>query len=385
MAPSLPSLPSRPRVPGLPALPSRLAVPGLEGVRKDLERNALRLRNGIKWAAGAEFAPPAPTPSDVIWSEGKVQVRRYRRGTPARYATPLLTFVGLVGRSYVFDLWAGNSIVALQMEHGFDAYVLDWGVPDELDAGNTLETYLQGYLPRAIRAVLDETGAPEVNLMTYCMGGCMALHALAAQPELPVRSLVTVASPVDFRDLGPLIDALRLGDIKPEDVLDDTGNLPGGVVRDSFKSRKPTGDLVNYANLWQNLWNDEYLEGHQAIGRWLHDHIPMPGALFQQVVPMWLMNNGFVTDALRLGGRRAPLKNIRKPVLGVVAMRDDIAPETATTPLADILTEAQVELMKVDAGHASLFSGRRAVKVVMPGVFDWIAAHSEGNPTHAAS
>ncbi|HVE25256.1 MAG TPA: alpha/beta fold hydrolase [Sporichthya sp.] len=355
----------------------KLALPGLEGVRKDLERNALRLRNGIKWAAGAEFAPPAPTPSDVVWAEGNVHLRRYRRDTPAKYRIPLLTFVGLVGRSYVFDLWKGNSIVSLQLEHGFDAFVLDWGVPDELDSANTLETYLQGYLPRAIRAVLAETGAPEVNLMTYCMGGCMALHALAAQPDLPVRSLVTVASPVDFRDLGPLIEALRVGQIDPEDVLDASGNLPGAVVRDSFKSRKPTGDLVNYANLWQNLWNDEYLEGHQAIGRWLHDHIPMPGALFKQVVPMWLANNGFVNDSLRLGGRPAPLANISMPVLGVIGVRDDIAHEVSTSALGDVLTGAQVELMRVDAGHASLFSGRKAVKVVMPGVFDWIAGHSE--------
>lgn len=377
----MPRLP-KPPLPGLPDLP---ALPGLEGVRKDLERNALRMRNGLKWAAGTEFAPPAPTPSDVIWSEGPVQVRRYRRSSPPTYGIPLITFVGLVGRSYVFDLWQGNSVVALQMEHGFDAYVLDWGVPDEQDSASTLETYLQGYLPRAIRAVLAETGAPEVNLMTYCMGGCMAVHALAAQPDLPVRSLVTVASPFDFRGLGPLIDALTSGGIDPEDVLDDTGNLPGSVVRESFKSRKPTGDLVNYANLWQNLWNDDYLEGHQAIGRWLHDHIPMPGALFRQVVLMWLRGNGFVEDSLRLGGRPAPLRDVRQPVLAVLGSRDDIAVEDSTAVLTDVLPEAAVEILRVDAGHASLFSGRKAVKVVMPQVFDWIAHHCEENPDHAAS
>jgi polyhydroxyalkanoate synthase len=370
-----------------PRLPTpKLGLPSVfDDVRKDLERNALRVRNGIKWVAGAEFAPPAPTPSDVIWSDGPVHVRRYRRGTPARWAPPLVTFVGLVGRSYVFDLWKGNSVVQLQMDHGFDAFVLDWGVPGELDSGNTLETYLQGYLPRAIRAVLAETGADEVNLMTYCMGGAMALHALAAQPSLPVRSLVTMATPVNFANLGPLIDALRSGDINPDDVLDSTGNLPGSVVRESFKSRKPTGDLVNYANLLQNLWNDEYLEGHQAIGRWLHDHIPMPGALFKQVVPMWLQANGFVADSLRLGGRPAPLSNITAPVLGVVATRDDIATEPSTSAITDILPAAAVELMRVDAGHASLFSGRRAAKTVLPGVFDWISSHCEEIASHAAS
>jgi polyhydroxyalkanoate synthase len=366
-----------PSVPGIPDI--------LEGLRKDLERNALRLRNGIKYAAGGEFAPLAPTPSEVVWAEADVHVRRYGRGSQARYRPPVLVFLGLVGRSYVFDLWQGNSIVQQLTDAGFDAYVLDWGVPDVQDAGNTLETYLMGYLPRAIRAVLAESGAEQVNLLTYCMGGCMAVHALAAQPELPVGALVTMASPIDFSKLGPLIDALVEGRIEPDSVLDETGNVPGSIVRESFKSRKPTGDLVNYANLWQNLWNDDYMEGFQAIGRWLHEHIPMPGALFKQVVTQWLQGNGFVTDSLRLGGRPAPLGNVRIPVLAVIATRDDITTEAATKPIVSALTGTKVDLMAVDAGHASLFSGRKAVKAVMPGVFEWLASHSEEIEIHAAS
>lgn len=361
-----------------------LPIPDVfDGVRKDLERNALRVRNGVRFAAGGEFAPVSPTPHDVVWSEGNVELRRYRSDNPIRYRPPVLAFLGLVGRSYVFDLWKGNSIVQLLMEAGFDTFVLDWGVPDELDASNTLETYLQGYLPRAMRAVLAETGAKEVNLMTYCMGGCMALHALAAQPELPVRALITLATPVDFRHLGPLVDALREGHVSPDDMLDETGNLPGSVVRESFKSRKPTGDLVNYANLWQNLWNDEYMEGFQAIGRWLHEHIPMPGALFRQVLAQWLERNAFVTDKLRLGGQPAPLSNIRIPVLAVIATADDITTEPATAPIVESLTGTEAELMRVNAGHASLFSGRKAVKGVMPDIFSWLARHSEEVTVHA--
>jgi polyhydroxyalkanoate synthase len=366
-----------PSVPGVPDI--------LDGVRKDLERNALRLRNGIKYAAGGQFAPVAPTASDVVWAEGDVHVRRYRREGPARLDPPVLVFLGLVGRSYVFDLWQGNSIVQLLIEAGFDTYVLDWGVPDEQDSENTLETYLLGYLPRAIRAVLAESGSEQVNLMTYCMGGTMALHALAAQPELPVRALVTMASPIDFSQLGELIGALCEDRIPPDSLLDETGNVPGSVVRESFKSRKPTGDLVNYANLWQNLWNDDYMEGYQAIGRRLHEHIPMPGALFKQVVAQWLQRNAFMTDSLRLGGRPAPLANLRMPVLAVIATRDDITTEPSTRPIVEVLTGTKVELMAVDAGHASLFSGRKAMKAVMPSVFEWLASHSEETRIDAAS
>lgn len=355
-----------------------LAVGDVVGsVRREIERSALRARNGIKYVTGGEWAPLAPTPSDVVWRDGKVELRRYRRSRPARLGPPVLCFLGLVGRAYVFDLWKDNSIVALLMEAGFDAFVLDWGEPDEDDAVNTLETYLQGYLPGAIRALLDESGADEVSVIGYCMGGNLALHGLAAQPDLPVRNLVVMATPVDFRHLGPLIDALAEGRIEPRSVLDATGNVPGSLVRQSFKLRKPTGDLVNYANLWQHLWRDDYMEGYQAIGRWLADHIPVPGALFLQVVEQWLTGNGFVEDRLRLGGRRARLGDIRIPTLAVIGERDDIVPQAATAPIADILTGTTVELMKLDAGHASLTSGRKAVKVLLPQVCDWLARHSE--------
>jgi polyhydroxyalkanoate synthase subunit PhaC len=349
----------------------------LDSVRREVERTAMRARNGIKYVRGGDWAPVGPTPSDTVWQEGKAKLRRYRRDSPARFDPPVLGFLGLVGRAYVFDLWKDNSIARLLVEAGFDAFVLDWGEPQEEDAVNTLETYLQGYLPRAIKALLRETGASQVSVIGYCMGGNMALHGLAAQPELPVRNLAVMATPIDFRHLGPLIDSLADGRIDPQSILDASGNVPGTLVRQSFKSRKPTADLVNYANLWQHLWNDEYMEGYQAIGRWLRDHIPVPGALFLQAVQQWIRDNGFMNDSLRLGGRQAPLSAIRIPTLAVIAERDDIVPEVATAPIVDVLTGTKVELLCLDAGHASLTSGRKAVKVLLPQMLDWLARHSE--------
>lgn len=364
----------------MPSLPG----PSLADIRKEVERNAIRARNGIKWAAGSEFAPPHPTPSDVIWSSGKAQVRRYRRDTPARFRQPVVAFLGLMSRSYVFDLYEDGSIVRMLMDHGFDAYVMDWGAPDAQDAENTLETYLENYLAPALQAVCEESGSEDVTALAYCMGGLMLVQGLAGGVPLPVRSAVTLASPFDWSELDATTEALRDGRIKADDVLDrTTGNLPGSVIRESFKRRKPTSGLVNYANLWQNLWNDQYVEGYQAIGRFLSDHIDLPGAVFRQMVQQWVLDNGFVTDRLRFHGRRASLADVRCPVLAVVAERDDIAPPEAACAVVDVLPNAEVEVLRVDAGHVSLFAGRQAVKVVMPSVFTWIEHHSEEVTTHA--
>ena len=49
--------------------------------------------------------------------------------------------------------------------------MLDWGVPDELDADNDLERYVDWYLPRALAAARAASGHEEVTLAGYCLGG----------------------------------------------------------------------------------------------------------------------------------------------------------------------------------------------------------------------
>ena len=239
----------------------------VQRVRREVERNAFRARNGLKYATGNEWAPVELTPSDVVWRQGKVHLRRYRRDTPARLGPPVLIWIGLVSRSWVFDLWKGNSFVQRLLDAGFDTYVLDWGEPDEEDAGNTLDTYVEGFIPRGIAAVLRTSGSSDVHVIGYCMGGCMSLMALANQPDLPVRNLITMAMPVDFRHMGPMFDGLRTGRVEIDSLIDHTGNVPASVVHSALKNRKPTADFVQYANLWQNLWNDDFVLGFQAMSR----------------------------------------------------------------------------------------------------------------------
>lgn len=349
----------------------------LAGIRKELRRESTRARNGIRYISGAEFAPLHPTPSDVVWNEGRAELRHYRRDSPPRLGPPVVVFVGLMGQSYVFDLYRGGSVVQMLMDWGYDVYVMDWGTATALDAGNTLETYMQHYLPGALEVVTEVSGYREYHFFCYCMGGVMLLHALAGRVPLHPRSIVTLASPIDWRHLGATIDTIREGKIDVEDLLDETGNVPGPLLVQAFKRLKPTASVVNYVNLWQNLWNDQYLEGYQAIGRYLTSHGPMAGAATRQVVKHWMIENAFMSDSLRFAGRRASLANIRSPLLAVIAEKDDIAPAPSTTPIVNLLPNADVELLRVDAGHVSLFAGREAVKVIMPKIFRWIEAHSE--------
>ena len=348
----------------------------LGGIRREVERNAVRARNGIKYVAGSEWAPRGPTPSDVIWELDKAHVRRYRRPDAAPYLQPVLVFVGLVSRSYVFDLWRGNSFVQRLMDAGFDTYVLDWGEPDAADARNTIDTYVQRYLPRAIDAVLEESGAAETNIIGYCMGGDLALLALASDDTLPVRNLVTMATPTDFSKLPPLILDMT-ANLDVDSVLDESGLVPASIVASLFRIRRPTSDLVQYANLWQNLWNDDFLEAYQAMGRWLREQVPVAGAAFRQAADDWVLANGFMNGTLRIGGKLVDFGAVRLPILSLIATTDDIVPEPAAAAIEDLIPNADLNIVRIEAGHAGLTVGRIASKVTMPAITSWLAEHSE--------
>ena len=113
----------------------------------------------------------------------------------------MLVVYSLICRSYVLDLSPDNSFVGQLLEAGLDVFLIDWGVPDERDADNSLETYVDYYLPQAVRALLAEAGADGLTLLGYCLGGDLALLLAARHPELPIRNLIAVAAPVDFAEI----------------------------------------------------------------------------------------------------------------------------------------------------------------------------------------
>ena len=53
----------------MPTVPSPQTV--LDRVRRDVERNALRARNGIKLVAGVDRPGVGQTPKDVVWQRGR--------------------------------------------------------------------------------------------------------------------------------------------------------------------------------------------------------------------------------------------------------------------------------------------------------------------------
>jgi polyhydroxyalkanoate synthase len=346
-------------------------------VQRDVERSLLRARNGIRYVRGTSRPKVGATPKEVVWRRGKAELWRYRNGT-VRYQPPVVIVHSLVSRSYILDLRPGNSLVEYLTGAGLDVFMLDWGIPDERDAENDFERYVDWYLPRALSAVRRETGCEEVTLAGYCLGGVFAALYAASHPEARVRNLVLMATPVDFSEMGAMVALLREGRLNPDELIDESGNVPADALYTGFYMLAPTVEVAQKATLLEHLWNDEFVEGFQAMAQWSRDHVPFPGAAFRQVVELLVRENVLMSGSVRLGGRRIDLANVRGNVLNAMAERDNVVPPAAVEPVMQLIGDpARREELRLPGGHVTFGTGKGARKVTMPRMAEWIISHSE--------
>ena len=346
-------------------------------VRREVARSARRTRNGVRYVTGSGRARVGVTPRDVVWQRDKVQLWRYHGG-PVRFGPPVVIVHSLVSRSYILDLRPGSSTVEYLVGQGLDVFMLDWGVPDELDADNSLETYVDEYIPLALDAARRETGFHDVTLVGYCLGGLLAALFAAGDTNGNVRNLIMMATPLNMEAMGPMVAALKEGRLGPDDLVDETGNVPAGVLYSGFYMLAPTTTVAQYATLLDKLWDDEFVEAYSAMAQWTRDHVPFPGAAFRQIVEQLIRRNVLMTGSLRLGGRRVELPRVRARVLNAMAERDGVVPLAAAEPVSRLVGEPERrEELRLPGGHVTFGAGRHATRHTMPSLSQWIKEHSD--------
>src|SRR5579884_4219188 len=270
--------------------------------QEELQRAALQTLKTWEVLTSTEDARVGETPKDVIWGKGTAQLYRYRATTPTVAPVPLLMVHSLISKPYILDLIPGNSFVEYLVGQGLDVYLLDWGTPRPEDHALRLEDYVLDMLPTAVQRILTASNAQEFSLFGYCMGGVLALLYAATHPEAPLRNLVTLATPIDFSQMG--LQA-QWGDRRYFDVdklVDALGNVPADLIQQSFRMLKPASEVspVRYVSLWQNVFNDQYVAQFRAFDRWTNDHIPFPGEAFRQTVKDLMWENKLLKGTMTL-------------------------------------------------------------------------------------
>jgi polyhydroxyalkanoate synthase len=343
---------------------------------RELRRVQVRARNGLRHLGGIATGTLAATPRAEVWRQDNVAVYRYETSRPTA-SPPVLLVPSLVTKSYVFDLRPGSSLVEDLLAAGHDVFLLDWGIPAPVDAYNGIDAYTDQLLPRAVEVTARTARSTEVTLFGYCLGGLLSLLSAAGNPDMPIRAIVALATPMKLRDLSPMSTLLAEGRLQPEDMIDETGNVPASVVMESMRSVKPTAPLTTYANLWQSLGNEEALAAHNALIGWSNDHIPFPGKAYRELATGYIRGGAPLGGTAPVGGRTVNLADIRCPVLSVIGSRDFLVPPEASEPMGDLLPNAAFETLVLPAGHVGLFIGRQARTQCVPAIIRWLADRAE--------
>lgn len=354
------------------ALLAAVSAP-VRGARARTARNAQRTVNALRLAGGLDRPQTGYSQHTIVWRQGKASLRHYTAVTEGR---PVLLVPSLINRSQIWDLRPGDSFVEGLQAVGHDVFLVDWGVPDERDAGNSMSTYVDEYLPAAMTAVREATGQNPV-VIGHCFGGVIAALWTASTDAAPA-ALICLGVPTNWLEMGPLAQMTRQGRIDPEDLLDRTGNVPPTTLLRSFQMLRPLGDLAGYVILWTRLHDRRAAQAIWALSNWAQDHVPFPGAAFVDMVRRLSRENGLATGAVVLGDRTRHLSAITVPFLNVYGTYDHVTPPPSVTPLAGLVGSDDATTQPLKAGHVGLLVGGSARKQTLPAVTDWLDSRGLG-------
>jgi polyhydroxyalkanoate synthase len=344
-------------------------------IRSLVERAIQRNIKGVEYFASA--APPVGlTPKDVIYKRGTLNLYHYRPVADELYRTPILIVMATTNRAYVLDIQPGGSFVEFLIKNGYDVFCIDWDAPRPEEKKLGLADYTQGFIPDCIARVQETTGERDVTVVGYCMGGVLATIYAATHAEGPLRNLVCFTTPINWHEFGLFSALSDRASFDVDRLVDMVGNVPPDMLLAAFDMLRPSGRAANAINLWDNLWNDEFVSNYRKFDRWANDMLPLAGEYFRQITKDLMWGTKLYTGELRLNGRTAKLSNIKAPVFHAVAEHDHIIPRAASAPLVELVGSADKTELVLKGGHISLVAGPNAVRRLWPKLDDWLSERS---------
>lgn len=346
-----------------------------ESIRSMVNRTVQRSINGIDYFFSA--APPTRVcSSEVIYRHGPAQLSHFHPKTDDIYRIPLLLIAPPSNPGYVFDMLPGMSMVEFFLERGFDIYLLEWLPPRPEEKKLGLADYTHVLIKGCLRRVQLHSGVEDVNVLGYCMAGLLSTVYTVCHPDGPVKNLVVLTTPVDFDKVTFLSSVTNRKYFDVDYLVDTIGNVPSEMVLQGFTMVDPVRPHLTRIELWENMWNDEYVKVQRKFSRYLNDTLPLPGEFFREVVKELMWENKFFKQTLEVAGQQVKLSNLKIPLLHVMAQHDNIIPPEASLPLVELAGSADKQNLTLKGGHMSLVAGANARGRLWPQLEEWLAEKS---------
>ncbi|MEB1807009.1 MAG: alpha/beta fold hydrolase [Bacillaceae bacterium] len=295
------------------------------------------------------------TPRQAVWKKNKSTLWYYP-AVEKKYDVPLFFVYSLFNKPFILDLNPGSSIIEGLTKLGYDVYLLDWGTPGYEDKGISLDDYILDYLQKGVRRALRHSGAEEISVIGYCLGGTIA-SIYAAIAEEPIKNLIVATVPIDFSvQSAPdkWVEGMRKGDYNVDRLIEVYGNMPPAFVNAMFRSISAPVYFTPYVQLLTKAHDDRFVERWRRLDKWTKEHVPFTGEAFKQLANDLGRDNKLVKGELTIRGKKVDLANIKADLLVVTSKYDHLIPEEQSLPMMELVSSEDKTYKLVEAGHVSL-------------------------------
>jgi len=337
-------------------------------------------------AAAFSFNPvfASTTPSELHWvaTQDSAWVALHHK---AQNKGPAVLLVhGIASNHAAWDLEEGRSMVDHLIEAGFDPWVLDLrghGVArrDPKDKRQKIKWSLDDYgrydVPAALAFVQAQTGQSQVHYVGHSMGGMVVTVAMNLQPNLPLKRMVILATPMDFSDPDPTSGWI-LG------LANGVGRLLGflpSALGARFHARFGTPFPVD-----EMLFTDISSPGRERM----YEHIVSPLFRGELAQLMSVSRDGRFSDESGRAHYMESLEAVRVPTRVIAGRGDRIAPPDRVVGFYTGLKNAERDFIvagfstgfSADYGHLDLPLGDHAAQEIYPLVVEWLRMESKEAP-----
>jgi polyhydroxyalkanoate synthase len=308
------------------------------------------------------FNPPdvdvGTAPYEVIHEDGKMKLLHYIPQKDKTHDVPLLIIYALINKPYILDLQPDRSVIRNLLSEGFDVYMIDWGIPTDVDRYVSLDDYVNWYIDDVVDIICQRHNMDSISILGYCMGGTLSVMYVATHPE-KVRNFILMAAPLDFgADRGLLKLWAQKEYYDPDKLVEIIGNVPGEFLNFGFLLLDPVSNLYS-----------KYV-------KWINDGIPLAGESYREFIRKLYQENQLVKNQLRLNGQRVDLNNITMPLLSLVATYDHLVPPESSRDFNDLCPSKDKKMIEFPTGHIGLSVSSATHKKLWPEVAFWLKDRS---------
>lgn len=316
------------------------------------------------------------TPHDVAYNIDKVRLLHYKPLTERKHKTPLVISYAVINRYHILDIHPEKSWVRNLLQQGFDIYMVDWGMPTNLDKYLDFDDYVNIYLDNCIEFVKDESGSDQVSLQGYCTGATISTIYTSLHPE-NVKNFVATAPVIDgWRDTTVVSNLAKHIDVNK--FVETIGNMPPEFMYYCFSVLKPFEQgIEKYLNFFKNIDNQRFVDNFMRVEKWLSETPPIPGELFRQWIRDIYQENLLVQNKMYVGGKHVDLKNIKVPIFTQVAVGDHLVSPECSMPLHYAVGSEDKTLRIYPTGHVGMIASSLSQKKVLPELGQWLSERSK--------